>query len=82
MASTASTKKKLTLRMTDNDANRLDALRERRKQRIARADGLGPPDRVSRTALALHYMRLGLTQAENAPAAAAEQTPSPDPDKR
>ncbi len=85
MASTTSTasnkKRKLTLRISDEDASRLDALRERRKVRLARADGLGPPDRMSRTALALHYMRLGMSQAEKAAPVASEETPSPDLDK-
>lgn len=81
MASTAS-KKKLTLRMSDEDARRLDALREHRKQRLRQADGLGPPDRVSISALALHYLRLGMSQAEKAAPVTAEPTLSPDPDQR
>lgn len=81
MASTAS-KKKLTLRMSEEDARRLDALRDDRKQRLQQADGLGPPDRVSRTALALHYMRLGMSQAEKAIRTAAERVLPPDPPQR
>jgi hypothetical protein len=76
MASTAS-KNKLTLRMSDEDARRLDALREQRKLRLAQADGVGPPDRVSRTSLALHYMRLGMSQAERAGRGAAEAATTP-----
>ena len=74
MASTASTNK-VTLRMSPEDVRRLDALREQRKLRLARVDGLGPPDRVSRAALALHYLRTGMTQAERAAGAAVEVTP-------
>lgn len=82
MASTASNKKKLTLRMSNDDASRLDALCERRRLRFAQADGIGPPDRMSRTALALHYMRLGMSQAEKGARVTLEQTASPDPDQR
>jgi len=68
--------RKLTLRPSAGDNARLDALRARRRQRVAQADGNGPPDRMSRTALALHYMRLGMTQAEKAePAAVAPEAP-------
>jgi hypothetical protein len=80
MASTAS-RRKLTLRMSNDDSSRLDALCERRRLRIAQADGVGPPDRLSRTALALHYLRLGMTQAEKAARVTSEPTPSPDPEQ-
>ena len=79
MASTASTNK-VTLRMSPEDVRRLDALREQRKLRLARVDGLGPPDRVSRAALALHYLRTGMTQAERAASAAVEVTTSGVPE--
>ena len=80
MASTTSTastasKKKLTLRTSHEDENRLDALRARRRLRLAQADGHGPPDRVSRSSLALHYLRLGMAQAEAAEPVAPEQAP-------
>jgi hypothetical protein len=86
MASTASTatrtRKKLTLRMTYEDERRLEERLERRRVRLAQADGLGTPERLSRTALALHYMRRGMTEAENAEVATSDRTPTPNDDKR
>lgn len=81
MASNASNSsaKKLTLRISRTDAARLDALRERRRRHLALAADLGPTNEVSRSALALHYMRLGMTQAETAAPFASEQTPPEAP---
>jgi hypothetical protein len=82
MDSTTSTaRKKLTLRMSTDDETRLEKLRERRKKRLAKADGFGPPDRMSRTALALHYFRIGMTQAEKAEMVTSDPTPPPDEDR-
>jgi hypothetical protein len=37
---------------------------------------------MSRTALALHYFRIGMTQAEKAEMVTSDPTPPPDEDRR